>query len=141
MSDLRQPRPRIALWFRVALLATTVLLGLCLMEGAVRLYEWKRYGTVTGAGFELVLDPATGLHIPKPGQTVRGIRINSQGFRGPEISRVKPPQTVRLAFLGGSTTFCAEVSSNEATWPSLVWKRPCRAASSRVSAIKSLVAS
>jgi hypothetical protein len=27
-----------------------------------------------------------------------------------------------LAFLGGSTTFCAEVSSNEASWPHLVWK-------------------
>jgi len=79
----------------------------------------------TGAEFEVALDPASGLPIPKPGQHTGRIRINRQGFRSPEIPRVKPPGTVRLAFLGGSTTFCAEVSSNEATWPALVsrWLR------------------
>jgi hypothetical protein len=34
----------------------------------------------------------------------------------------KPAGTVRIAFLGGSTTFCAEGSSNQATWPHLVWQ-------------------
>ena len=32
----------------------------------------------------------------------------------------KPPGRVRLAFIGASTTFCAEVSSDAAAWPDLV---------------------
>ena len=119
-SDHREPRSRAPLWLRVALLVTSVLFALCALEGAVRLREWIKYGTVTGKSFETVLDPATDLHILKPGQDTGRIRINGQGFRSPEIPRVKPPGTVRLAFLGGSTTFCAEVSGNEATWPALV---------------------
>jgi hypothetical protein len=35
----------------------------------------------------------------------------------------KPPGRIRLAFLGGSTTFCAEVSSNDVTWPALVVRK------------------
>ncbi len=111
---------RAPLWIKVALLVTSVVFALCVLEGAVRVRQWSTYGTTTGAAFELVADPATGLNIPKPGQNTGRIRINREGFRSPEIPRVKPAGTVRLAFLGGSTTFCAEVSSNEATWPALV---------------------
>jgi lysophospholipase L1-like esterase len=76
-----------------------------------------------GSFYEFETDPASGLRVPKPGIT-RGrdhvIEVNSLGFRGPELQMPKPPGRVRLAFLGGSTTFCAEASSNEATWPALV---------------------
>ena len=33
---------------------------------------------------------------------------------------MKPPGTYRIAFLGGSTTYCAEVSGDDKTWPYLV---------------------
>ena len=71
----------------------------------------------------LTADASTGLNIPTPGLTLGAIRINSLGFRGPELAVPKPPATIRLAFVGASTTFCAEVSSNEMTWPHLVWQR------------------
>jgi lysophospholipase L1-like esterase len=119
-SDHRAPRSRAPLWLRIAVLAASIVLALCALEGAVRVRQWMQYGTSTGEAFQLVADRASGLFIPKPGQDTGRIRINSQGFRGPEIPRTKPPGTVRLAFLGGSTTFCAEVSGNENTWPALV---------------------
>jgi lysophospholipase L1-like esterase len=43
-------------------------------------------------------------------------------FRSPEITKQKPAGRLRIAFLGGSTTYCAEVSSNAMTWPALVIK-------------------
>jgi lysophospholipase L1-like esterase len=45
------------------------------------------------------------------------IKINSLGFRGDEFTKTKPAGTVRIACLGASTTFCAEVSHNHKTWP------------------------
>jgi lysophospholipase L1-like esterase len=62
------------------------------------------------------------LRIPVPDGRFGSIHINSRGFRGPEITVPKPPSTVRIAFLGASTTYCAEVSSNENVWPHLVTK-------------------
>ncbi|HMI30853.1 MAG TPA: hypothetical protein VK527_03870, partial [Candidatus Limnocylindrales bacterium] len=119
-SEHRAPRSRAPLWVRIALLVTSVVFALCALEGAVRVRQRLQYGTSTGEAFQLVADPATGLFIPKPGQDTGKIRINREGFRSPEISRLKPLGTVRLAFLGGSTTFCAEVTGNDETWPALV---------------------
>jgi len=103
-----------------------VLFGVFLLflgEGIVRLRHWLRYGNLWSVEETFHIDGATGLRIPTP-NTVRGhVRINSLGFRSPELTVPKPPSTIRLAFLGGSTTYCAEVSSNEATWPHLVWQR------------------
>jgi len=42
---------------------------------------------------------------------------NSHGFRGPEITREKPPGTFRVACLGGSSTYGHGPTSNETTWP------------------------
>ena len=105
------------------LLFSTITLGLVLLlcEGAVR--GWIRYGG-TGASVRdpmLTYDPAAGLYVPTPGYEVKGakihIKINSLGFRGDEFARIKPANTIRVAVLGASTTFNAEVSSNDATWP------------------------
>jgi lysophospholipase L1-like esterase len=67
------------------------------------------------------------LNVPRPGYEVSGgrinIKINSLGFRGDEFTREKPANTVRVACLGASTTFCAEVSSNHHTWPYLLQER------------------
>ncbi len=90
-------------------------------EGAVRLRSLLKHGHATLRIESLYKeDPATGLRVPVAGTWTDKIKINSQGFRGPEIERVKQTDTTRIAFLGGSTTFCAEVSGNGATWPDLV---------------------
>jgi len=41
------------------------------------------------------------------------VNINSHGFRGPEISEVKPENTYRIFVLGGSTAFGAGVLDNQ----------------------------
>src|SRR5262249_19725924 len=93
---------------------TAVVLGL-LAEGAVRVRQWVNHGTSTVLGYTFDIDPASGLRVPRADQSTKKIRINSLGFRSPELQTPKPARTVRLAFLGASTTYCAEASSNEAT--------------------------
>lgn len=105
---------------RFLLLSISVTLALLVVEGAVRVRQWTKYGRAEATTYELTEDPATGLRILKPLQDTGRIRIDSRGFRNPEIEMPKPPGRIRVAFVGASTTFCAEVSSNEATWPSLV---------------------
>lgn len=95
-------------------------LALVLVEGLVRLRQWKRYGTTLTTYYRFAEDPLSGLRIPEPGQRTGPIEVDSRGFRGPEIEVPKPRGRVRLAFVGGSTTFCAEASSFETTWPQLV---------------------
>jgi len=68
-------------------------------------------------------DEKTGLRVPIAGETFGPIAINSLGFRGPEIDVPKPDSRLRIAFLGASTTYCAEASDNAMTWPSLVRDR------------------
>ena len=100
-------------------LSLTLMVGLLfLVEGAVRLRQKQRYGT-TGDIYRFAEHEPTGLWIPVPGSRTDTISIDSLGFRGPELA---PPsdEVVRLAFLGGSTTYCAEVSDNDATWPARV---------------------
>jgi lysophospholipase L1-like esterase len=111
----------------VALVLLVGLLVAVLSEGLVRLRQWWRYGNLWSVEETFHLDAATGLRIPTANMVKGPIRINALGFRSPEVTMPKPPTTIRLAFLGGSTTYCAEVSSNEATWPHLVWQRLQRA--------------
>ncbi len=99
------------------------ILSAGLLEGGLRMRHWIKYGTSTRTVFSFTKDRATGLRIPAPRSTTGGIRINSLGFRSPELDTPKPQSAIRLAFLGASTTFSAEVTSNEATWPHLVWNR------------------
>lgn len=114
-------------WQRGAVLAVTTLL-ICLLlllaaETAVRIRSEIKYGgTFWGVDETYEIDPATGLRIPIPNSRFGPIRINSFGFRSPEITKQKPAGRLRVAFLGGSTTYCAEVSSNAMTWPALVIK-------------------
>ena len=101
-----------------------VLVGLlALGEGALRIRAWTKYGTAaTGVrDAMLVRDETAGLWVPRPGYEAKGtnihIKINSLGFRGSEFSRAKPPGTFRIVCLGASTTFGAESSSDDGTWP------------------------
>ena len=50
------------------------------------------------------LDPVLGYGL-LPGYDKSGIRVNSLGFRGPEVAASKPPGTLRIVALGDSTTF------------------------------------
>jgi lysophospholipase L1-like esterase len=106
----------------VALVVICLVLPLLLVEAVLRIRHYYRFGTADASLYAVRVDPVSGLTIPVAGQTRGSIHINSLGFRGPEISMPKPDNMMRLAFLGGSTTFCAEVSSNEMTWPHIVWK-------------------
>ncbi|MGQ0554106.1 MAG: SGNH/GDSL hydrolase family protein [Planctomycetota bacterium] len=96
--------------------------GLLVIEGAERFRQWSQYGRV-GSFYAFRTDPVSGLLLPAPGVTEgrgRRIEVDSRGFRSPELELPKPAGRLRLAFLGGSTVFCAEASSNEATWPARV---------------------
>lgn len=42
---------------------------------------------------------------------------NALGFRGPEIPRIKPPGTLRIVCLGGSSTYGHTESDDAHTWP------------------------
>lgn len=112
--------PRRALLLTAICVLAFVLLAL-LAEGAVRVRQFLKHDQPVFRIESLYhIDSETGLRVPVAGRKTDRIAINADGFRGPEIARPKPPGTVRIAFLGGSTTFSAEVSGNEATWPHLV---------------------
>lgn len=98
------------------------LFALLTIEGAVRIRHYVKYGSTKNTLYSTTFDTASGLVIPIPSQKTRTTQTNSMGFRSPELPAAKSNSTIRLAFLGASTTFCAEASSNEATWPHLVWK-------------------
>jgi lysophospholipase L1-like esterase len=107
---------------RLILINLAVLLVLvAVAEAAVRVRAVLRFGFAGGVEDILTVDRALRLRVPVAGKSLGPITINSLGFRGPEIPAAKPPGSIRIAFLGGSTTFCAEVSGNEATWPHQVW--------------------
>ncbi len=115
---------RAAQWLALILL---LLLGLAIVaamaEGTARARQWLKYGTATSYADMYGIDDAIPLRTLKPGFRSANIAINSVGFRGPEILQPKPSQVIRLAFLGASTTFCAEVSADAAVWPQLVTER------------------
>jgi len=50
-------------------------------------------------------------------QSTDSITINTLGFRGPEFSEIKPPNTYRIFMVGGSTMFGAGATSDETTIP------------------------
>ena len=106
----------------VVALTVSAMVGVALIaEGVVRLRSYVKHGHGS-IRIENVYqtDSRTGLRTPRPEAQLGGIKINELGFRGEEIDEPKPQDRVRLAFIGGSTTFCAEVTTNENAWPHLV---------------------
>lgn len=89
-------------------------------EGAVRLRQWVKTGTASSYTEMYRTDQAIGLRVLNPGFETAAISINSAGFRGPDILLPKPKDVVRIAFLGASTTFCAEVTSDQKVWTNIV---------------------
>jgi len=76
-----------------------------------------KYGRTTNEFYASYVHPEAGFRVPVPSQEIGPIHINSDGFRGPELENPKPEGRIRIAFLGASTTFCAEASSDAKTWP------------------------
>lgn len=100
-------------------LAAIVLL-LLTAEAAVRIRQVIKYGSTAKFEDFYTVDSRINLRVPVAGYSTGRISINSLGFRGPEIAMPKPADTVRVAFLGASTTWCAEVSGNDYVWPHVV---------------------
>jgi lysophospholipase L1-like esterase len=117
------PRIETPTWRKILYAAILVVLALGVLEVALKVRARIRYGTAATAVRDpmMVYDPAAKLLVPRPGYEIKGakihIKINSLGFRGDEIAREKPRNTIRIACVGASTTFCAETSSNQTTWP------------------------
>ncbi len=108
-------------WSAVAVVVAIICTALFLAaEGVVRIRHHARYGDFWRIEDTYRFDAATGLRVLIPNSRFGHVTINHQGFRGPEIVVPKPADTIRVAFLGASTTYCAEVSSDERTWPHMV---------------------
>jgi len=84
-------------------------------ELVLRVQQLQRFGkAVTVERSEnFVVDQATGLLVPRAGAKFGRIQINSLGFRSPEITAQKGPDTLRIAFLGSSTTFDPMVGNDD----------------------------
>ena len=91
---------------------------LALGEVAVRVIDWMKYGAGANvtASAAFYKDAATGLRLPRPGVKLGKVQINSAGFRGPDVSIPVPVHTLRIAFVGSSTTYDAS-SSEDQQWP------------------------
>ena len=64
-----------------------------------------------------IRDPITSLKTLETNQHTPIMNINSDGFRGPEISKEKPDNTYRIFVVGGSTTFAIRSISDQTTIP------------------------
>lgn len=124
-SEGQEMRPAVesprSKWQWVVLVNVIVILVMLLLaESAVRIRQALNYGTAATVEDYYTTDPGTGLRVPIANLSKGHISINSLGFRGPEIAMPKPAGTVRIAFLGASTTWCGEASGNSYVWPHLV---------------------
>lgn len=115
--------PRPALLALIAMLLGGVI-GLLLAELAVRIFAPQTLISDVIAGDPDVnyrLRPNARGRMTSP-EYAADIRINSLGFRGPEIPLVKKPGVVRVLFLGDSFTFGHGLGEND-TFPFAVGER------------------
>jgi lysophospholipase L1-like esterase len=105
-------------------LVLVVVFAPLLVEGAVRVRAQLKFGEYDEI-YDLFEAHPQGMLMARPGLDVhfsKATRVTTSalGFRRPELAEPKPTGSVRVAFLGGSTTFCAQATSNETTWPQLL---------------------
>ncbi len=113
---------------KLTLSALLFLAAPLLAELATRVRAHIKYGRYQSVYDLYEPHPDVDLLVPKPGLSITFARrsqidIDSRGFRNPELDQPRPPTRMRMAFLGGSTTFCGQASSNETTWPHLLLER------------------
>jgi hypothetical protein len=86
-------------------------------EAALRLTSTAKFGTTQSVEKTQVFyrDATTGLNLPHPGADMGIVHFSEQGFRGADLAIKKPKSTLRLAFLGSSTTFDGGIAEED-TW-------------------------
>jgi len=110
-------RKQASLFGKLMLSFGVLAVGLLLLEGAARIRLLVKFGRTDNEFYRSEMHPEARFRVPVPDQQIGSLRINSHGFRGEEIEDPKPEGRIRIAFLGASTTFCAEVSASDRTWP------------------------
>ena len=92
-------------------------LGFGLGEGALRAIQFAKFGTATTVeeSAKFFIDAESGLRLPVPGSVHGQVAYNKLGYRGPEIPEVPDKNTIRIAFMGSSTTLDA-YAPNNGTW-------------------------
>lgn len=82
--------------------------ALLIAEAGVRVANrWFPYFYSYDAARGWGLRPNTSGYYSREGAS--WVHINAEGFRGPDVSRKKPPDTIRIAFLGDSYTQAIQV--------------------------------
>jgi lysophospholipase L1-like esterase len=119
-TDPAAPTTRKLILLMVLGTIAAIVLLLVATEVAVRVRQHIKYGSAATLEEQFTVDPKLKLRIPVAGFSRGHVTVNSLGFRGDEITAAKPANALRLAFLGASTTWCAEVSSNQHVWAHLV---------------------
>ena len=114
---------------RLAVAVSSILITLVFIELGCRLYleyfsteaQLFRFGSIESIRKKGIRDrysPHRHLgYIPSPGWSQGADRHNALGFRGDEVSAVKPPGVFRIACLGGSTTYCNKVEDPADSYP------------------------
>ncbi len=96
-----------------------VALLLIASEVGLRARAYYRFGSSGLVSTIDEPDPLLGFRL-RPGSVIdgaaRSVHINRWGFRGPDVPKVKPPGTTRIAALGDSITFGMDAGSDEAVW-------------------------
>ena len=101
----RSAPPQLSARKQAAFAVVALLLVLVAVEGSVRLYHFVRnLGQPVDPRGYIVDDPDEGYTL-KPGFDEGGIRVDSLGFRGPEVALQKAPGSYRVVALGDSATF------------------------------------
>ena len=102
MTNTRHISPAKATLFATAI----VILALASIEVSARLYFAIRNSSAPTVDLHAYwVENSDAGYSLKPGYVAGGIRINSLGFRGPEISRERVDGVQRIVTLGDSTTF------------------------------------
>src|SRR6266542_2349706 len=100
-----------------AAIFTSLVIAALIGEAAIR-YHDRNSSTVPGnLPFLYYPHKRLGYGLIHNSNHYRWAHINDQGFRGPDVTLVKRPGTLRIMAVGASTTFDTMVSGDEHTWP------------------------
>lgn len=110
------------LWRAILLLGVGALLALMVAGAEALVRSRERHRRVPPDYFPSIFYPHQRLRYGLvPDLDYYGwFRINSHGFRGPEVAAAKRPGTVRIVCLGGSTTFDIGSVGPHRPWPEVL---------------------
>jgi len=121
------PRPTISRHRKIVFALITTAVFLACANGAVVLYEKLQYGGTQAEKEGIYTQREDGRKVLRPGAVLEGartkVRINSMGFRGPELLVPKPDNGFRVWCVGGSTTFDVFAPDDDHTWPAQLQDR------------------